>query len=282
MKESFRDSEPNLIENQRDKISQFASIKMSNLKFEYNDSKFNEDLFNRKSKRHRVVFVRHGQSLWNLENKFTGWHDVALTEKGEQQAIETGRLLRENGYTHFDTCHTSVLQRAIKTWYNIASELELNWIDHQKHWRLNERHYGALQGLNKDETAQVYGNEIVNLWRRSYDTKPPLLDENDPRHPIYDKKYRHLSPNILPRSESLQSTEDRLVPYWNTVICPQLRENKQVIVVSHCNTLRALMRHFTGMDVDEVMKLKIKNAVPIIFEFDSSLNPIDYHFLMDE
>jgi len=197
-------------------------------------------------KLYKVVFVRHGESLWNKENRFTGWTDVGLTENGMREAEFAGQLLKQNQFK-FDVAFTSVLSRTIKTFNTIADELDLHYIPVNKHWRLNERHYGALQGLNKAETAAKHGEEKVLIWRRSYDIPPPELEENDERHPKNDPRYAHLPVDVLPRTESLKLTVDRVLPYWYDQICPAILEGQRVIVVAHGNSLRAIVKHLSGM-----------------------------------
>ena len=188
------------------------------------------------------------------------------------EAAEAGRMLKEKGYT-FDVAYTSVLQRAIKTYYSISDHLDLNWIPHHKHWRLNERHYGALEGLNKSETAEKHGEEQVLIWRRSYDIPPPALDLDDERHPRFREMYQSLPTDALPTTESLAITVDRVLPFWHDTICPAILDNKNVVVVAHGNSLRAIVKHLTGMPEDEILKYNIPTAVPLVFEFDENLIP---------
>lgn len=190
-------------------------------------------------------------------------------------------MLKKNGFL-FDTCYTSVLQRAIKTWYTISDQLDLNWINHQKHWRLNERHYGALQGLNKSETVEKHGEEQVLIWRRSYDVPPPALDVSDERHPRNDPSYRRLPGDALPNTESLKITVDRVLPFWHDTIAPAVLDHKHIIVVAHGNSLRAIVKHLSGMSEDEILKYNIPTAVPLVYEFDQDLNPQKYYYLLDE
>lgn len=227
------------------------------------------------------MFVRHGESLWNKENRFTGWYDVKLTQHGHNEALEAGRLLKEKGFT-FDLAYTSVLSRAIMTYNNIAGELDLNWIPVQKSWRLNERHYGALQGLNKAETAEKHGMEQVLKWRRSFDIPPPELDVDDERHPKFDARYGHLPEDALPRTESLATTIDRVLPYWQDTICPSILENKNVIVVAHGNSLRAIHKHLSGLSNEEIIAYNIPTACPLVYEFDQDLKPLKNYYLLDE
>ena len=206
----------------------------------------------RASKVHRVVFVRHGESTWNKSNRFTGWEDVPLSEHGVEEAVEAGQMLKKEGFS-FDLAYTSVLQRSIKTYYTIADQLDLCWIPHNKHWRLNERHYGALQGLNKAETAEKHGEEQVLQWRRSYDIPPPELDLDDPRHPRFAAQYQGLPSSVLPATESLAITVDRVLPFWNDTLCPQILDNKNLIIVAHGNSLRAIVKVLKGMSEEEIL-----------------------------
>mmetsp|Transcript_7927 Transcript_7927/g.13304 ORF Transcript_7927/g.13304 Transcript_7927/m.13304 type:complete len:255 (-) Transcript_7927:137-901(-) len=230
---------------------------------------------------YKVVFVRHGESTWNMENRFTGWHDVPLSQKGIQEAMEGGQMLKKRGYT-FDVAYTSVLQRAIKTYYSIADQLDNVWIPHHKHWRLNERHYGALEGLNKSETAAKHGEEQVLIWRRSYDIPPPELELDDERHPRFAPQYKGLPADALPKTESLKTTIDRVLPFWHDTICPSILDNKQVIVVAHGNSLRAIVKHLSQMSEDEILKYNIPTAVPLVYEFDKDMNAISKEYLLDE
>ena len=227
----------------------------------------------------KLVLVRHGQSVWNLENKFTGWTDVELSEKGVEEAINAGKLLKEKGYT-FDIAYTSFLKRANETLDYILKELDEN-ISIKYSWRLNERHYGALQGLNKDETKEKYGEEQVHLWRRSVDIRPPELSLDDPRYPGNDLKYKALKKNELPRTENLIDTVNRVVDYWNSDIKKDLLLGKKVIIVAHGNSLRGLMKYLDNLDNEEVMKLEIATGRPICYELDDNLTPIR-HFYIDE
>ena len=230
---------------------------------------------------HKVVFLRHGQSTWNLENRFTGWHDVDLTPLGYEEAKDAGKLLTENGF-EFDLAHTSVLTRAIKTYNTVAEEMGQIWIPHYKSWRLNERHYGALQGLNKAETAEKHGEEQVLQWRRSYDIPPPELDLDDERHPRFDRRYGLLPPDVLPRTESLKITVDRVLPYWNDTICPQVMQGQRVVVCAHGNSLRAIVKYLAGMSEQEILAYNIPTACPLVFEFDENMRPLTNYYLLDE
>jgi 2,3-bisphosphoglycerate-dependent phosphoglycerate mutase len=233
------------------------------------------------NKIHKVVFVRHGQSIWNLENRFTGWYDVDLTQQGHEEAKQAGQLLKDKGF-EFDIAYTSTLQRAIKTYNNVAAEMGLLWIPIHKSWRLNERSYGALQGLNKSETADKHGEAQVKIWRRSYDIPPPELSLDDERHPSFEKMYQHVPQDALPRTESLKTTCDRVLPYWNDTIAPSVMAGKNVIVVAHGNSLRAVVKHLAGMDEKEILEYNIPTASPFVFEFDENLKPIRHYYLIDE
>lgn len=227
-----------------------------------------------------LVLVRHGQSTWNLENRFTGWTDVGLTQQGEQEAHEGGRQLRLNGYT-FDLAYTSVLKRAIKTLWIVLEEMELEWIPVVRGWQLNERHYGALQGLNKAEMAVKFGEEQVKLWRRSYDTRPPALDLNDQRHPRFDPRYAALTPSELPATECLKDTVARMLPYWHNVIAPSVKAGKHVLVVAHGNSLRALVKYLDNISDQDIVGLNIPTGIPLIYELNDDLKPIKSFYLGD-
>lgn len=229
----------------------------------------------------KLVLIRHGQSQWNLENRFTGWTDVDLTDLGVSEAQEGARLLREQGYS-FDVCHTSFLKRAIRTLWLVLDHMDLMWLPVYRTWRLNERHYGALQGLNKAETAQKYGEEQVFIWRRSYDTPPPELDVADERFPGHDPRYAALSSDELPRCESLKLTIDRTMPYWFDSIAPQVQAGKRVLVVAHGNSLRGLVKYLDRMDEESVTQLNIPTGVPLVYELDDALNPIRHYYLGDQ
>lgn len=226
----------------------------------------------------KLVLCRHGQSDWNLKNLFTGWTDVDLTEKGEQEAVDAGRLLRELGYD-FDIAFTSVLIRAIRTLWLMLDEMDRVWIPVVRDWRLNERHYGALQGLNKSETAAKYGDEQVHIWRRSYDVLPPELAIDDERHPSHDVRYA--SVENLPATESLASTLQRVRPCWNDLIAPQLRAGKNVLVAAHGNSLRALVKMLDNISDDEITGFNIPTGVPLAYELDDDLNSLASEFLGD-
>lgn len=228
----------------------------------------------------KLVLVRHGQSMWNLENKFTGWTDVELSENGVKEAKEAGRVLKQKGFL-FDIAFTSVLKRANDTLTYILKEMGEENIQVKKSWKLNERHYGALQGLNKDETKQKYGEEQVLLWRRSVDLRPPELDESDPRYPGNDPKYKELKPEELPKTENLIDTIKRVIDYWNKDIEKELRKGKNVIIVAHGNSLRGLIKYLDNMTDDEIMKLEIQTGNPICYELDDNLKPIRHYYLKD-
>lgn len=226
----------------------------------------------------KLVLCRHGQSDWNLKNLFTGWTDVDLTEKGTAEAIAAGQLLAELGY-EFDVAYTSVLKRAIRTLWLMVDEMDRMWIPVIRDWRLNERHYGALQGLNKAETAAKYGDEQVHIWRRSYDIPPPDLDVDDERHPSHDARYAGV--DGLPSTESLATTLDRVAPYWNDVIAPDLRAGKNVLIAAHGNSLRALVKMLDGISDEEITGFNIPTGIPIAYELDADLQPLSREFLGD-
>jgi len=220
----------------------------------------------------KLVLVRHGQSLWNLENLFTGWTDVDLTEQGRREALEAGRLLIEEGF-RFDLAFTSVLKRAIRTLWIVLDEMDLMWIPVERSWRLNERHYGALQGLDKAATVEKHGAEQVKIWRRSYDIPPPPLARDDERHPRFDPRYAALEAAEIPATESLKDTLARVLPYWESRIAPELRADRDVLVVAHGNSLRALVKMLDGMSDREIVEFNIPTGVPLLYEFDGSLRP---------
>lgn len=230
---------------------------------------------------YKVVFLRHGQSIWNLENRFTGWTDVGLTEQGIQEAVRAGQRLKEAGYA-FDVAFTSVLRRAIKTLWIVLEEMGLEWIPVYRSWRLNERHYGALQGLNKSEMAAKYGEEQVKLWRRSYDVPPPPLDWDDARHPRFDRRYAHLDPKILPACESLKDTLERVLPYWHETIVPIVRAGQRVLISAHGNSLRALVKYLDGISDKEIVELNIPTGIPLVYELDADLRPLRHYYLAEE
>ena len=229
----------------------------------------------------KLVLVRHGESEWNKLNLFTGWTDVDLSEKGHAEAIQAGKLLKEEGYD-FDICYTSYLKRAIHTLNHILDEMDRCWLPVVKSWKLNERHYGALQGLNKSETAEKYGEEQVKIWRRSYDVKPPELDPDDERAPKNQDIYRNEDPNEMPLNESLETTVARVIPYYNEVILPQMKAGKRVIIAAHGNSLRALVKYLDNMTKEEVLGLNIPTGVPLVYEFDEDFNVTGHYYLGDQ
>ncbi|MEI6737589.1 MAG: 2,3-diphosphoglycerate-dependent phosphoglycerate mutase [Pseudomonadota bacterium] len=229
----------------------------------------------------KLVLMRHGESLWNQENRFTGWVDVDLSEKGVMEAERAGKTLQAEGY-NFDIAYTSVLTRAIRTLWIAQEALNCRWIPVVKHWRLNERHYGALQGLNKAETAKKFGEEQVLVWRRSYDTPPPALDVNDSGHPSKDLRYANLLPEELPQTECLKDTVARVVPYWQMEIAPQIRAGKRVIVAAHGNSLRALIKHLDHVADAAIVNLNVPTAIPLVYELTDDLKPIRSYYLGDQ
>ena len=228
----------------------------------------------------KIVLLRHGQSQWNLENRFTGWTDVDLTEQGVKEALRAGDLMQEAGLV-FDRAFTSYLKRAVKTIDNVLDRMNLDWIPVEKDWRLNEKHYGALQGLNKAETAAEYGDEQVLLWRRSYDIPAPALGGDDPRNPRFDIRYRNVPPGELPLTESLKETIERCLPYWKETILPSLRTADQLLVVAHGNSLRGIIKHLKQISDHDIVSLNLPTAVPYVFEFDDDLRPVKDYFLGD-
>src|SRR5881296_504762 len=232
------------------------------------------------AKVHKIVLLRHGESTWNKENRFTGWTDVDLSEKGRAEAKSAGRLLREGGYV-FDLAHTSVLKRAIWTLWITLDTLDLMWIPVQKHWRLNERHYGALQGLNKAETAAKHGEAQTKIWRRSYDIPPPPLTPDDPRHPSRDRRYASLSGSELPLTESLKDTVARFLPYWHDTIAPSIRSGQRVLIAAHGNSLRALVKYLDHVSDTDIVELNIPTGIPLVYELDDSLHSRRHFYLGD-
>ena len=225
-----------------------------------------------------LVVVRHGQSQWNLENRFTGWTDVDLSAQGIDEAHRAGQLIKERGIS-IDLAFTSVLKRAIKTLDIILEEMDLMWLDVAKSWKLNERHYGALQGLNKAETAAKYGDRQVLQWRRSYRSLPPLLEDGDSRLPINDAKYRHVDPALLPRGESLALTVQRVIPFWESQILPVIASGKNPLIVAHGNSLRALVKSLDQVSDDDIVGVEIPTGVPLVYEFDNQLHPVTHYYL---
>ena len=228
----------------------------------------------------KIVLLRHGQSVWNLENKFTGWTDVGLTDQGRAEAARAAELLAADGYS-FDMVFTSLLRRAIETKQTVLNGMGLHWLPVQRHWRLNERHYGALQGLDKKQTAAEHGADQVFAWRRSYDTPPPALDPSDERHPSHDPRYADLAPDVLPASECLADVVERMLPYWHDVIVPQIRANKRVLIVAHGNSLRALVKHLDGVADEDISGLNIPTGIPLVYELDEDLNAVKHYYLGD-
>jgi len=230
---------------------------------------------------YKLVLLRHGESIWNKENRFTGWTDVDLSEKGREEAKQAGELLKKEGY-HFDVAYTSVLKRAIRTLWSVLDEMDLMWIPVHRDWRLNERHYGALQGLNKAETAQQHGEEQVKIWRRSYDIPPPVLEKSDERYPGNDPRYKQLSEQELPLTESLKETVARVMPAWNETIAPAIKSGKKVIIAAHGNSLRALVKYLDDISESEILGLNIPTGMPLVYELDAALKPIKRYYLGDE
>jgi 2,3-bisphosphoglycerate-dependent phosphoglycerate mutase len=229
---------------------------------------------------HKLVLIRHGESTWNLDNRFTGWTDVALTPTGVAQAQQAGRLLKAEGYD-FDLAYTSVLKRAIWTLWHALDQLDRTWLPVVNDWRLNERHYGALQGLNKAETARQYGDEQVLVWRRSYDTPPPALDADDPRCERSDRRYGSLSAGQVPLTECLKDTVARVLPFWHEQLAPAIRAGRRVVVAAHGNSMRALVKYLDGISDDDIVGLNIPNGIPLVYELDAELKPIRSHYLGD-
>lgn len=228
----------------------------------------------------KVVLLRHGESVWNKENRFTGWTDVDLSEVGVQEAVLAGKTLKENGFC-FEKAYTSYLKRAVKTLNQVLDVMDLDWIPVEKSWRLNEKHYGMLQGLNKAETAAKYGDEQVLIWRRSYDIAPAPLPQDDPRSPRKDIRYNELKDSEVPYTESLKDTVDRIVPYWQNVISKSLKDHNQIIVAAHGNSLRGIIKYLKNISNEEIIKLNLPTAVPYVFEFDDNLNLTKDYFLGD-
>jgi len=229
---------------------------------------------------YKVVLLRHGESIWNKENRFTGWTDVDLSEKGINEATEAGKLLKKEGYT-FDLAYTSVLKRAIRTLWITLDGMDLMWIPVIRNWRLNERHYGALQGLNKAETAKKYGDEQVKIWRRSYSTQPPALEKTDERYPGSDPRYADLTEDELPLTECLKDTVARFVPYWENTISKSIKEGKRVLIAAHGNSLRALVKYLDNVSEGEIVGLNIPTGIPLVYELDKDLKPVKHYYLGD-
>lgn len=228
----------------------------------------------------KLVLLRHGESVWNKENLFSGWTDVDLSDQGKEEAREAGRELKAQGFT-FDVAYTSVLKRAIRTLWIVLDEMDLMWIPVHRDWRLNERHYGALQGLNKSETARKYGEAQVKLWRRSYDLRPPALEEQDPRHPCHDPRYKQLSPEELPSAECLKDTVARFLPAWHDLIAPAVQSGQRVLIASHGNSLRALVKYLDNVSDADIVDQNIPTGIPLVYELDEELHPIRHYYLGD-
>ncbi len=229
---------------------------------------------------HKVVLLRHGESQWNLENRFTGWTDVDLTPKGVEEAQHAARLLNEGGYT-FDVAYTSLLKRAIRTLWIVLDGMDLMWIPVHRSFKLNERHYGDLQGLNKAETTAKFGEAQVKIWRRSYSTPPPPLSPSDPRYPGKDRRYAGLTPGELPLTESLKETVERFLPYWHETIAPRIRAGERVVIAAHGNSLRALVKYLDGVSEDEITELNIPTGTPLVYELDANLKAQAHYYLGD-
>ncbi len=229
---------------------------------------------------YKLVLIRHGESTWNLENRFTGWTDVDLTPTGVSQAMSAGKLLKAEGWD-FDVAYTSVLKRAIHTLWYVQDEMDRTWLPVVKDWRLNERHYGALQGLNKAETAKQYGDEQVLVWRRSYDTPPPALEATDARCERGDRRYADLDPQDIPLTECLKDTVARVLPFWNDTLAPAIKSGKRVVVSAHGNSIRALVKYLDGISDEDIVGLNIPNGIPLVYELDAELKPIKHYYLGD-
>ncbi len=230
---------------------------------------------------HKLVLIRHGESTWNQENRFTGWNDVDLNEKGLREAKAGGELLKKEGYS-FDRSFVSVLKRALRTNWMILDELDELWIPIERSWRLNERHYGSLQGLNKGETAAKFGDDQVLIWRRSYDVPPPALEKSDERFPGHDRRYKDVPEADLPLTECLKDTVDRVLPYWHSEIAPAVKRGEKVLVTAHGNTLRAMVKYFDNLSEEEVLALNIPTGIPLVYELDDDLKPIRHYYLGDQ
>jgi 2,3-bisphosphoglycerate-dependent phosphoglycerate mutase len=231
--------------------------------------------------KYKLVLVRHGQSTWNLENRFTGWTDVGLTEQGVDEAHAAGQLLRDQKYS-FDLAYTSVLKRAVQTLWVILQEMSLEWIPVVNAWQLNERHYGALQGLNKAETAREYGEAQVKIWRRSYDVPPPALEWADERHPHFDPRYAGLTKEQLPATESLKITLERVLPFWHGSLAPIVKSGKRLLIAAHGNSLRAMVKYLDNISEEEITELNIPTGIPLVYELDADLKPVNHYYLADE
>jgi 2,3-bisphosphoglycerate-dependent phosphoglycerate mutase len=229
---------------------------------------------------HKLVLIRHGESTWNLENRFTGWTDVELTPTGVSQAMSAGKLLKAEGY-EFDVAYTSVLKRAIHTLNYALDEMDRTWLPVVKAWQLNERHYGALQGLNKADMAKQYGDEQVLIWRRSYDTPPPALEASDPRCERSDPRYASLQPNQVPLTECLKDTVARVIPFWDSTLAPAIRSGQRLVIAAHGNSIRALVKYLDGISDADIVNLNIPNGIPLVYELDANLRPIRSQYLGD-
>ena len=228
----------------------------------------------------KIVLLRHGESAWNRENRFTGWTDVDLTEKGVGEAYRAGELMKKENFA-FDKAYTSYLKRAVKTLNGVLDAMDQDWIPVEKDWRLNEKHYGQLQGLNKAETAAKYGDEQVKIWRRSFDVAPQPLTEDDPRNPRFEARYDSVPDNMLPRTESLKDTIERIMPYWKETILPSLKDAEEILVVAHGNSLRGIIKHLKGISDEDIVNLNLPTAVPYVFEFDDDMKLVKDYFLGD-
>lgn len=229
---------------------------------------------------YKIVLIRHGESLWNKENRFTGWADVDLSEKGKEEAVKAGQQLKKEGFV-FDMAYTSVLKRAVKTLWTVLDNMDLNWIPVINSWKLNERHYGALQGLNKAETAAKFGEDQVKIWRRSYDTPPPALEKSDERFPGNDSRYSSLAEEELPLTECLKDTVARVIPYWEKEIAPKIKEGKKIIIAAHGNSLRALVKYLDNISDSDIVSLNIPTAMPLVYELDENLKPVKNYYIGD-
>ena len=230
---------------------------------------------------YKVVLLRHGQSQWNLENRFTGWHDVDLTDQGQEEARSAGQVLKENGFV-FDKAYSSLLKRAIRTLWLALEELDQVWLPVRRNWRLNERHYGALQGLNKAETAEKHGEDQVLIWRRSYDIPPPPMEKTDEGYAGNDIRYANMAEEDIPLTECLKDTVDRFLPYWHETIAPEIKAGQRIIIAAHGNSLRALVKYLDDLSEEEVLKLNIPTGVPLVYELDDDLKPLKHYYLGDQ
>ncbi len=230
---------------------------------------------------HKLVLIRHGESEWNRENRFTGWTDVDLSDRGVAEASQAGKLLKDQGYV-FDHAFVSVLKRAIRTLWIVLDEMDLMWLSVTHSWRLNERHYGSLQGLNKSETAAKFGEAQVKIWRRAYDIAPPPLESSDPRFPGFDPRYRDLKTNELPQTECLKDTVARFLPFWHDTLAPAVRSGQRIVVAAHGNSIRAMVKHFDNISDADIVELNIPTGVPLVYELDADLRPIKHYYLGDQ